>query len=133
MRKLIFRLIGTALSFYLTSQLIGGFQLQPTIQTYFTASILFILINTLIKPIIKLLLLPINLLTLGLFSWLVNVLVLYLFDFIYPGIHITAYDFPGYTSPLLSLPPQHLSLFWVLVLSSFFISLFYSLYQTIFK
>lgn len=133
MRKFIVKLIGTALSFYLTARFLAGFYLTPNWQTYLTASFLFILINALVKPILNLIFLPINLITLGLFHWLINVTVLYLFDLLYDGITITSYNFPGYTSPFISLPPTHLSLFWVLVLSSFLISLFYSLYETIFK
>lgn len=133
MRKLIIHIIGTGLSFYLTNLFIAGFTIHNTWQGLLIASVIFILINTLIKPIIKLLFLPINLLTLGLFHWLINVIVLYVFDLLYEGVTISAYQFNGYTSNLISLPSMYLSLFWVLVLSSFTISLFYSLYETIFS
>lgn len=133
MRNIIFRILGTALSFYITELLIKGFVIEKTWQAFLIASIVFILINTLIKPIIKLLFLPINLLTLGLFHWLVNVVVLYIFDIFYSGVTISAYQFDGFNSGIISLPSANLSLFWVLVLSSFAISIFYSIYETIFK
>lgn len=133
MRGLIIKLLGTAISFYLTAMLIGGFRLTKSWETYFLASLVFLLLNFTIKPLLKLLFLPINLLTLGLFHWFINVIVLYLFDILYQGVTITAYDFPGYTSRLLSLPAGHISLFWTLVLSSVLISLFYSLYESVFK
>ncbi len=133
MRKLIIRILGTALSFYITNALVAGFHIQPNLTTYFIASLVFILINIILKPIIKLILLPINLITLGLFYWLVNVIVLYIFDLIYDGVTITAYNFTGFQSSLINLPPMHISLFWTLVISSFLISFFYSLYETIFK
>ncbi len=133
MRKLFVRILGTALSFYITNALVGGFQIKPTLTTYFIASLVFILINAILKPIIKLILLPINLITLGLFYWLVNVIVLYIFDLVYDGVTITAYHFAGFHSSFVNLPPIQLSLFWTLVVSSFLISFFYSIYETIFK
>ncbi len=133
MRKLLVRILGTALAFYLTNILVAGFHIKPDLTTYLVASFVFILVNALLKPIIKLILLPINLVTLGLFYWLVNVIVLYIFDLLYDGVTITAYNFAGFQSSYLQLPPMHFSLFWTLVISSFLISFFYSIYETIFK
>ena len=133
MRKLILRILGTSLAFYLTSHLVSGFQLSQSWKSYFLASIIFILFNLVASPIIKILLLPINLLTLGLFRWITNVLVLYIFDLFYTGLTVSAYDFPGYTSSLLSLPSLHLSLFWVLVISSFLIALTFSVFNSLFS
>lgn len=132
MRSLIFKLLGTGLSLYITDRLIDGFTIETTWQALLLASVVFLLVNVIIKPIIKILLLPINLITLGLFHWLINVIVLYIFDFLYTGVTIEAYQFAGFSSNLLSLPPMYFSLFWVLVLSSITISIFYSLYEMIF-
>lgn len=133
MRKLLIKIIGTAISFYITNALIQGFHISQQWQTYIIASVLFLLISIIIKPILKILFLPINLLTLGLFHWVINVIVLYIFDIIYEGVSIAAYHFSGYTSKLIEIPPTNLSLFWVLVISSFTISFFYSVYETVFS
>lgn len=133
MRTLILRLLGTAFSFYLTASLLSGFRLEPTWQAYLLASGLFVIFNWVAGPIIKLFLLPINLLTLGLFRWLTNVILLYLFDLLYGGLEIVAYRFEGFRSAAVSLPPADLSLFWVLVFASLIISLantvFFSLFH----
>lgn len=133
MRGLIVKIVGISLSFYLTDLLVGGFSIDNTFSAFVFASLIFIIFNALIKPIISLLLLPINLLTLGLFHWLINVLVLYIFDLLYGGVTIMAYHFEGYTSSLINLPPADINLFWTLVISSIAISLFYSFYESIFK
>jgi putative membrane protein len=44
------------------------------------------LVNTFIRPILKLLTLPISIVTLGLFSLVINTLMLYLVSWIVPGI-----------------------------------------------
>lgn len=133
MRKIIVSILATALSFYVAQYFLQGIHLQSSWSAYFIASLVFVIFNFILSPIIKILLLPINLLTLGLFRWLTNVLVLYLFDLIYDGISISAFDFQGYHSSLISLPAGHLGLFWVLVLGSFTMSLTYSIITSLFR
>lgn len=127
MRKIIVSILATALSFYVAQYFLSGIHLDNSWVSYLIASLVFVIFNFVLGPIIKLLLLPINLLTLGLFRWLSNVLVLYLFDLVYDGISISSFSYGAISSPLLSLPAGHLSLFWVLVLASFLMSLTYSL------
>ncbi len=131
MKKLIVNIFSTSLALLTTSYLIQGFQVGPSWQAYLLASVIFIILNAFVAPLIKLLLLPINLLTLGLFRWVSNVLVLYIFDVLYTGVTISGYDFGGYTSNIIALPPGHLSLFWTLVLSSLTISLTYGIISSL--
>lgn len=132
MRKIIVSILSTSASFYLTGYFLSGFQIENSWSAYLVASLVFVIFNFILSPIIKLLLLPINLLTLGLFRWLTNVLVLYLFDLVYDGINITAFTYPGYSSSIISLPSGHLNLFWVLVLSALIMSLSYSIISSLF-
>lgn len=133
MRQFIVKILSTAASFYVAQYFLSGVHLQSDLATYFLASLVFVIFNFFLSPIIKLLLLPINLLTLGLFRWISNVLVLYLFDIFYDRLDIAAFTFPGFTSPYLTIPSGHLNLFWVLVLTSFIMSLTYSLISALFR
>lgn len=133
MRKLIVNILATSASLFATAYLIAGFHVNPTWDSYLVAAIVFILLNAIVAPLIKLLLLPINLLTLGLFRWVTNVLVLYIFDVIYQGVSISAYDFPGYSGSVFALPAGHVSMFWTLVLSSLTISLTYGIISSLFR
>jgi uncharacterized membrane protein YvlD (DUF360 family) len=133
MKALLVKILGTMGSFYAAAYFIHGFHIDSTWQTYLATAIVFLLFNLLITPLVKLLLLPINLLTLGLLRWLTNVLVLYLFDLLYDGIRITGYQYAGLTTNLLILPPMYISLFWTLVLTSFVMSLTYSLITSLFQ
>lgn len=127
MRSLIVKVIATMVSFYATQALVAGFHIDGSWQAYLLAAIVFLLFNLLVAPIIKLLLLPINLLTLGLFRWLTQVLVIYLFDLFYTGITISGYYFAGYHSSLLALPAGNLVSFWVYCLSALVMSVSYNL------
>jgi uncharacterized membrane protein YvlD (DUF360 family) len=133
MRKIIISLLSTAASFYVASYFLTGFHIEQSWQAYLIASIVFVIFNFFLSPIVKLLLLPINLLTLGLLRWLSNVLVLYLFDLLYDGIDIAAFTYPGYSSNVLSIPSGDLNVFWVLVLSSLLMSLTYSIIAALFQ
>ncbi len=131
MRSLIAKIVSTMVSFYITSSLISGFKIEPTWQSYFIASLIFLLFNLLVTPLIKLLLLPINLLTLGLFRWITQVLVIYLFDILYTGITISSYYFAGFTSSIIALPAGNLSSFWVYCLSALIMSISYNISLTL--
>lgn len=108
---------------WLVTQLIAGVRFSGGWQTLVLASFVLTLANWLIKPLVKLLLLPINLLTLGAFRWLINVVILYLVTLLVPNFKIAAFLFPGFSYQGFVIPSLHLTTFWVFVIVSFAISL----------
>lgn len=80
--KLIFRLLLNALFLLTASYVINGVEVNSFYAAVITAIILG-LINALIRPILILLTLPINILTLGLFTLVINgLLVLFVASFV---------------------------------------------------
>ncbi|MEE3350040.1 MAG: phage holin family protein [Candidatus Gastranaerophilaceae bacterium] len=67
------------------------------------ACIIIALINTFIKPIVKLISLPVNFLTLGLFSLVINALLLMLAGYVTPGFGVEGFFSALFGSILLSL------------------------------
>lgn len=65
----------SALALFLTSRVVSGFQL-PDFKSAMIASVVVGLFNMILRPILFLLTLPINILTLGLFTFVVNAIVL---------------------------------------------------------
>jgi putative membrane protein len=53
------------------------------------ASVVMVVLNSFVKPILKLLFLPINIVTLGLFSIVINVGLLWLVTYLVPGFGIS--------------------------------------------
>lgn len=131
MRSLIVKIIATMVSFYTTQTLVAGFHIEANWQSYLIAAIIFLLFNLLVAPVIKLLLLPINLLTLGLFRWLTQVLVIYLFDLFYNGITISSYYFGGLHNSLVALPAGKVESFWVYCLSALVMSISYNIVSSL--
>lgn len=64
---------------------------ETTVQAAFVLAIVLGLINAFIRPIISLLTLPLTILTLGLFSFVVNALLVMLADSIVPGFSISGF------------------------------------------
>lgn len=72
-----------------------GFKIYNDFMGIISAGLYLTLINFFIKPLLKIILLPFNLLTLGLFSWLVNVLSFGILFFILGNVSINPFYFPG--------------------------------------
>ncbi|MFA5776611.1 MAG: phage holin family protein [Patescibacteria group bacterium] len=88
--KFIIRLIINALAVYLTSNLLAGISIDGFVTAIVVAVVLGI-VNTLVKPILLLLTFPINFLTLGLFTWVINALMVVLVDYIVPGFSVSSF------------------------------------------
>lgn len=74
--KLVLRVLINAFAIWLTSYLLSGFNFQGSFLNLIIVAIVFGLVNAFVRPIIKLLTLPINLITLGLFTLVINAMML---------------------------------------------------------
>jgi len=125
MKKIIRNLVFYTLALYLVSMLIPGFNVKSDLRGLLLCGVTFALVFSLINPILKLLLLPLNLLTLGLFSFLSQVFTVYIYMWIFPEyIKIVAWNFGGWTVPFLglSIPSGTVSEFLTVTVSTFIIS-----------
>lgn len=111
-------------SLFLTTELIRGLSYNGGIRTLLLGGLIFTIINFLLVPLIKVMLLPLNLLTLGLFAWITNVLALYALTTVYPAFRLTPFMYPGFDAGVFIIPPVDLSTLWVAVLASFLIGVF---------
>ncbi|OGF15217.1 MAG: hypothetical protein A2W00_06395 [Candidatus Eisenbacteria bacterium RBG_16_71_46] len=69
------------------SRVMPGFQLNGWIPAIFAAVVLAV-VNTLVKPILFILTLPLTIVTLGLFLLVLNAVMLWLTALLVPGFHI---------------------------------------------
>ena len=67
------------------------------------------LVNLTIKPVLKLITLPLNIITLGLFSWAYTLVALYLAIWAIPGVYITGFVFPGFSGMGFTVPTVEFS------------------------
>lgn len=121
--KRVLRLFFISLfALWLAPKLVTGFSYSGGFQTLAWAAGIFTLINLFVRPFLRLFFLPLNILTLGLFSWAANVLVLYLLMLVVHEIKIVAYNFPGFSWQGFTIPSMYISFLFALIISSFVIS-----------
>ena len=85
----ILRWIVTSLGLWIAIQLLGAADATVELSVYLVAGLILSVINILIKPIVSILSLPITILTLGLFTVIVNGLMVYLALQLTPELEIT--------------------------------------------
>lgn len=108
---------------WLASQLILGFRINGDWQTYLFAAAVLTAIIIFVKPLLKLLFLPINFLTLGFLSWIINVIILYLLTLFVTQIEVSPFEFPGFSYNGFVAPKFYLGTFESFIATSFVLSL----------
>lgn len=82
MSKLIIRLVINAVALWVASRIVPGIYVADSLGNLFFVALIFGLINALIKPIIRFFTCPFYVLTLGLFTFIVNALMLMLTSYV---------------------------------------------------
>jgi putative membrane protein len=91
--KLILRIIVNAVALWVTALVIPSINLSTNIIQILIVAIIFGLVNAFIRPIVKLLTLPISVVTLGLFTIVINALMLMLTAWLVDALSIDAGGF----------------------------------------
>lgn len=115
-------ILNTAVIFF-AAYVLPGLSYSENFQVLVLAAAALGLVNMVVRPLVKLVTLPINLLTLGIFSWVINVLMLYFVARLIPGFEISAFHFEGFNYQGLTVQPVEVGLVSSYILSSFLISL----------
>lgn len=123
MKSLARSFLINAASLWLVDQLVHGFSFANGNQTVIVAALALGLVNLFIRPLINLLLLPINLLTLGTFRWVVNVIALFVVTLVVPGFQVVGFNFAGFTLGALVIPAYTTVGILAFILNSFLLSL----------
>lgn len=107
---------------WLTSALVPGISISGNVWGMLSAGCALAIMMMLLKPLVSLIFLPINMLTLGLLSWFVNVIVLYLWTVFVPNVSLSPWTFPGFSGAGFTLPSVALNFLWTLILVSLLVS-----------
>ncbi len=121
-KSLIRSLIINLAALWVTNEVVACFYFARGVETLIATAFVLGVVNLFVKPLINILLLPINLLTLGTLRWVVNVATLYLVTLIVPDFRVVGFFFPGLAYNGFSLPPFSADGILALILSSFALS-----------
>jgi putative membrane protein len=94
MKGLFIRWLILTLAILAAGYLLEGIEVSSFFSAFFAAAVLGIL-NAFFRPVLILLTLPINLLTLGLFTFVVNAMILMLTSGITSGFHVEGFWSPS--------------------------------------
>jgi putative membrane protein len=88
MQRFALRLLATAAAVLLASVLFPNLIQVSSLATAVIFALVLGLLNAFLRPILLLLTLPLNLLTLGLFTLVINAIVFWLATFVEGGVHV---------------------------------------------
>lgn len=95
MKGILRNILLYAFALYLTQLIFDGLVLQGGFRTLIVGGILLAIGFKVIKPILSVISLPFNLISLGLFSVLITAFIVFLITLIYPPIEIKPFTFEG--------------------------------------
>ena len=102
MKKFLINLLLSAVLLCVIAWIFPGIEIKSFV-TALIAALVLGLINAVIKPVISALALPLTVITLGLFSLVINALMLMLASFLVPGFEINSFLTALFASIVLSL------------------------------
>lgn len=106
---------------------------QVTPWTYVKTALVLAIFEVILKPILKIILFPINLLTLGLFRAVIDTVGLYLASFVFSDFYVSSIYSPATTFLGLNIPSFNFTNFWAFLVTSLTIGFFLNLFTIIIK
>jgi len=121
-KKILRFFVVDTLSLYIIANSTTGIILQNGLFTLLLAGLGLSLASVVVRPIINILLLPINLITFNLFKWASSAIALYIVTLVVPGFIIEGFYFAGFSGKWFDIPTIALSGFLAFVAISFILS-----------
>lgn len=109
------------------SQIATGIIFEDYLKSLLMAGVALMITTIIAKPVINLLLLPLNLVTFGLFRWISSAIALYIVTLVIPGFKIIGFYFNGLSTVWFDIPKIDLSGALAYVAFSFLLSIITSL------
>lgn len=126
MKSLLRNTIIDAFSLFIASQVLSGIKIEGGIMTFVFAGLALTIMTAILRPILNLITLPLNIATLGVFSFFVNVVIIYLLTVFIPQVKISSFIFSGMAISGFVIPKIMFNSFFAFVAASFTISIIIS-------
>ncbi len=89
--RIIIRILINAAALWVAAQLLDGITLSDRPVSVLIVAVVFGLVNSFIRPVVKLLTFPFTIVTLGLFTLVVNAAMLQLTDWLTEGLNVVGF------------------------------------------
>lgn len=120
-----------AIALYFTSIFITGVVITGNIITYIIAGLILTGLFKIFKPILNILSLPLNMVTLGLFSFFVNTILLYILTIILPSVRVIPFTYDGFNFAGFIVPVMHFGSFTSVIAAAIILSVIIAYFEWI--
>lgn len=133
MKGILRNTVFNAVSLFILSQIISGVKIQGGFQTLLFSGFVLSFLNIILKPVLNLFSLPLNAITLGLFSFITNAILLYILTIFVPDISISQFTFNGFSFSGFIVPVIHFSTLYAFIVSAAVLSLIINFFDWLTK
>lgn len=133
MKGLIRNTVINGLSLAVLNQVVPGVTILGGFKTYIISGLILSLLLLIIKPILNILSLPLNMITLGLFSFFTNSIILYLLTVFVTDITVSKFTFNGYEFAGFIVPVMDFNTLWAFVLTAAILSIIIGFFDWLIK
>lgn len=133
MKTLFRNTVFNAISLFILTQMLSGIKVSGGIGILILSGFVLSILYVFLKPILNLLSLPLNLVTLGLFSFFTNSILLYLLTVFVPNVVISPFTFNGFTFAGFVVPVMHFGTFTAYFICAAVLSIVINFFEWLIK
>lgn len=133
MKGLLRNTIINAVSLAFIAEFLPGVTILGGIKTFVISGFILSLLLLVVKPILNLFSLPLNMVTLGLFSFFTNSILLYILTVLVTEVSISAFSFNGFTFAGFVVPVMNFSTLWAFVVTAAILSFVINFFEWLIK
>lgn len=122
MKPILRNIVFYSVALFSAAQVVAGLTVSGGFATYIIAGAVLSVLFLIVKPVLKIITLPLNIITMGLFSFLINAIILYFLTILVSGISITAFKFNGFSFWGFVVPELQVNNFFAFVVVSVLLS-----------
>ena len=111
MRRILIRIGVNAVALWVASELVGGISLEEGFWKILLVAVIFGLVNALVRPVAKLLSLPVIILSLGIFILVINAAMLLITDWLTASLEIDGFGAAFWGAVIITIVSWALSVF----------------------
>jgi len=122
MKSIIKNVAFYSLSLFVLTVILPGVKVTGGLTSYILSGAILSLMFAVLKPILSVIAFPLNMITLGLFSFLINAVILYLLTLFVSSISITSFQSNGFSFAGFIVPALSVNKFFAFVVASLILS-----------
>ncbi|MBI2621649.1 MAG: phage holin family protein [Candidatus Levybacteria bacterium] len=133
MKSLLRHTVFNSVSLFVLTQAVSGVKISGGWENLMISGFLLSVLNKVLRPVLNLFSLPLNAVTLGLFSFIANAIILYILTVLVPDISVSEFTFNGFSFAGFVVPVIHFSTLYAFIVSAAVLSLIINFFDWLIK